>query len=42
MKQQKVMKTKVNHSQRKLLQINSKINNPEKKNTTKSDDTGKV
>ena len=42
MKQQKVMKKKVNHSQRKLLQINSKINNPEKKNTTKSDDTGKV
>ena len=42
MKQQKVMQKKVNHSQRKLFQINSKINNPEKKNTKKSDDTAKV
>ena len=33
MKQQKAMKKNVNHSQRKLLEINSKINNPEKKNT---------
>ena len=42
MKQQKIMKRKVNHSQRKLLQINSKSKNPEKKNTKKSDDTAKV
>ena len=35
MKQQKVMKEKVDHSQRKLLQIDSKINSPEKKNTKK-------
>ena len=42
MKQQKVMKKKVDYSQRKLLQIDSKINSPEKKNTKKSDDTAKV
>ena len=42
MKQQKVMQKKVNHNQRKLLQINSKVNNPEKKNTKESDDTAKV
>ena len=36
------MKKKVDHSQRKLLQIDSKINIPEKKNTKKSDDTAKV